>query len=215
MSRWERQYQKRQALRKNNKHKDRTVNGSGKVIPLVFVALFLFGVHFAYSKFETRLSYSVKASPAFKKRIDHVLNFIEENYPTRYKLIRKHVHLIGDHTAVGGMSRGHMSGASYASTGREVMDARKGMITLMSHVSHCPPGLEADMYQVKNCAGVIYHEAMHHYHADNGLYQDNRDVEHFHVYKAHYEFLSEMKADQRSLEWVAQNLTDFKHKSGL
>lgn len=158
------------------------------------------------------IAYSYFASDEFKVRINYTLDFIQKNYPEEYRLIRGNVRLIKEPNKKALHSNG-LSGASYAMTDREEDDVDYGLISLLPEPYHCPPSLMQDKYQLIACASVIYHEALHHYHAINKLYQSNSNLEHYHVYKRQYEFVQKMGGDIVLLTFLKQRVNDLEQRA--
>ncbi len=179
------------------------------IIWFIVISTALFGgVHYAKRVFfSEEIGFSYFASDEFKARITYTLKFIEQNYPEEYKLIKSNVRIIKEPNSRA-LATNAPGGASYARlTEEDAVDY--GLISLLPNEYHCPPSLMQDKYQLISCAGVIYHEALHHYHKNNNLYQGNPALEHYHVYKRHYEFVRKMGGDKVLTKYLQQSTNDF------
>lgn len=180
------------------------------IIWLIVISAVVFcGMQYTKSRFsEKGIKFSYFASDEFKNRITYTLDFIKKNYPEEYQLIQSNVRLIKEPNSKAYVSRGPSS-SSYAAIGREEENTEYGLISLLPVPGHCPPSLIKDKSQLINCAGVIYHEALHHYHSNNKLYEGNPSLEHYHVYKRQYEFVIKMGANKQNSEFLRQRMNDF------
>lgn len=176
------------SLKKPRKIKGRGSKGSF-LNSIIFLGLLAFGANWSYNAYINRLDFSTKASPAFKARIKHVLNYIKESDPETFKTIQRNVHLIADKNSF------RSSVYKKANT-----DQNSGYIGLNTGEFECPSSLKGDEELTKRCAAEIYRNALHLYHINNNIYASKSLEGDYETYVKGLEFYQKLGGNDRQYE---------------
>lgn len=186
----------------------------GKIIGFTLMAALIFaGFQFIGLWSQDNIYYSHGSTTEFQNRINHTLKFVQKNHPPEYKLIANNVLTIKEHLNTPSFNKRAPLGVSYAWLEKGGSGRSRGLIALLPIDAHCPPTLVENKQHMINCASVIYHEALHHYHFNEGMYQTDSSLEHYHVYRRQAEFFEKMGGSKAYLQWMQNQARDFKSKA--